>query len=153
MTLITELGGYKRKHGRNAEGRGNAPNCHVDQACRCPGGGVPAPVLPPDNGGQHIQQYNRPRLRHISPGHPVRREHHGSADGFRELAQEPDPRLAAREPCRGRLRLLALQPHVPGEGPSLVLQRVLHPERFPADQSSHSRAPRGPFDKILPNGG
>lgn len=151
VTVITELGGYTRKNHRHAEGRGNTQDRHVNQVCRHPGGEVSDPVSPPVNGGQHIQKYSWPSPRFLSPGHPIRRAHHGSADGAGELTGGSDPQLRAREPCWGRFRVLALQPHVPGEGPSLLLQRVLHPERLPAGWSRHSRAPPGPVNKILPN--
>lgn len=144
MTVIIELGGYSKKH-RHAEYRGNAPNWHANRVCSCRGGRVSAPLSPPVHGGQHIQQYNWPRLWYFSPGCPVRCEHHGSVVISRELTPEYDAPLTAREPYWRRLRVLA------GEGPSLVLQWVLHPEHLPAEQSSHSRAPWGTINKILPN--
>lgn len=128
MTVITELGGHTGKHGRHDEGRGNAPHQHADWVRGYQGGRVWAPVSPPVHGGQHLQQHNRPRLWHLSPGHAVCRQHHGSIVGSRELTQESGPQLAARQPCRRWLRVLA----VPGEGCAVLLQRVLHPERLPA---------------------
>ena len=128
MTVITELGGHTGKHNRYDEGRGNAPNQHADRVGGYRGGRVFAPVWPPVRAGQQLQQHNRPRLWHLSPGHAVCCQHHDPTVSPRELAQESGPQLTAREPCWRRLRVLA----VPGEGSAVLLQRVLHPERLPA---------------------
>lgn len=145
MIVIIELGGYAGQNSRRAEGRGNPPHRRTRGVCQCPGGSVSAKVSLPVNGGQCIQQYNHDsRLCQLSPGYPICCEHHGSTIRSRELSQpESGPRPTAREPGWGGLRVLALQPHVAGERPSLLLQWVLHLKCLSSELSSHSRITRG----------
>lgn len=141
MIVITELGGYAGQNSRRAKGRGNPPHRRTHGVCGCPGGSVSVKVSLPVNGGQCIQQYHQDsRLCQVSPGYPVRHEHHGSTVSSRELSQpESGPQPTARELGWGGLRVLALQPHVAGERASLLLQWVLHLKCFSSESSSHSR--------------
>lgn len=141
---ITELGGYAGQRSRRAEGRGNPPHRRTHGVCGCPGGRASVKVSLPVNGRQCIQQYNQDsRLWELSPRYPICCEHHGSAISSRELSQsESGLRPTAREPGWGGLRVLALQPHVAGEWPSLLLQWVLHPKCLSSESSSHSRITR-----------
>lgn len=141
MSVTLELGGYTRNQSRYHESWGNAPNWHSDQVCRRPGGRVSAPASPSADGGQWIQQHNWPILQRVSPGHSLCCEHHGSAVRSRDLTKASEYHLSSREPSRGRLWVLALQRHISGEGPSVVLQWLLHPERLPAVNSSNCSAP------------
>lgn len=144
MIVIIELGGYAGQNSRRAEGRGNPPHRRTHGVRGCPGGSLSVKVSLPANGGQRIQQYNQDsRLRRVSPGYTICCEHHGSTINSQELSQPGSgPRPTAREPGWGGLRVLALQPHVAGERPSLLLQWVLHLKCLSSESSSHSRITR-----------